>query len=245
MLYGIRPDGTGMTKLPVDLPEDGADVAWTRDGSKALVAYDTGSSRTVAFLFESPSHTRRPIRLPGLYWISDMPWSPDGTHLVLGTSDGDVVFDVKTGARHLIDAANADQLTWSGDGNQLLFTSDHDVYATPADGGSARDIVAITRPGVVGLFGLQSSSEGKWISFIANGETRTVGLYAVRSNGTGLRLVARDAESYAWSPTGDRLAFAGENGVAVVDVENGRRRQLTSDRLDDPTNEPPAWSPRR
>jgi len=70
-----------------------------------------------------------------------------------------------------------------------------------------------------------------------------VGLYAVRSNGTGLRLVARDAESSAWSPTGDRLAFTGENGVALVDVENGRRRQLTSDRLDDPTNEPPAWSP--
>src|SRR5205823_809228 len=96
---------------------------------KALVAYDTGSGRTVAFVFESPSQTRRPIRLPGLYWISDMPWSPDGTRLVLGTSDGDVVFDVKTGARHLIDAANDQLLTWSGDGNQLLFTSDHDVYA--------------------------------------------------------------------------------------------------------------------
>jgi Tol biopolymer transport system component len=243
-LYGVRPDGTGMTRLPVDLPPDGADVAWTRDGTKALVAYDTGSGRTVAFVLEPASHTRRPIRLPGLYWVSDMPWSPDDTRLVLGTSDGEVVFDVKTGARHLIDAANADQLlTWSGDGTQLLFTSDHDVYAAPADGGSARDVVALTRPGVVGLFGLQSSSDGKWISFLANGETRTIGLYAVRSNGTGLRLIARDAESSAWSSTGDRLAFAGENGVALVDVESGRRRQLTSDRLDDPANEPPAWSP--
>jgi Tol biopolymer transport system component len=243
-LYGVRPDGTRTTKLPVDLPAEGADVAWTGDGTKALVAYDTGSGRTVAFVFESPSHTRRPIRLPGLYWISDMPWSPDGTRLVLGTSDGDTVFDLTTGARHLIDATNADQLlTWSGDGKQLLFTSDHDVYAAPADGGPEKDIVALTRPGVVGLFGLQSSSDGKWISFIANGETRTVGLYAVRSSGTGLRLIARDAESSAWSPTGDRLAFVGENGVALVDVENGHRHQLTSDRLDDPTNEPPAWSP--
>ena len=106
-----------MTRLPLDLPPDGADVAWTRDGTKALVAYDSGSGRTVALVFESSSHTRRPIRLPGLYWISDMPWSPEGTRLVLGTSKGDVVLDLKTGTRHLIDAANADQLvTWSGDG---------------------------------------------------------------------------------------------------------------------------------
>jgi WD40 repeat protein len=243
-LYGVRPDGTGMTKLPLDLPADGADVAWTRDGTKALVVYDTGSGKSVAFVFESASHMRRPIRLSGLSWISDMPWSPDGRRLVLGTRDGDVVFDVKTGTRELIDATSADQLlTWSGDGKRLLFTGGHEIYAAPAGGGPEREIVALTRPGVVGLFGLQSSSDGKWISFIANGETRTGGLYAVRSNGTGLRLIARDAESSAWSPTSDRLAFAGEKGVGLVDVENGRHRQLTSDRLDDPANEPPAWSP--
>ena len=243
-LYGVRPDGTETTKLLLNLPPDGGDVAWKRDGTKAFVTYDEGSGKTVAFVFESASHTGRPIRLPGLYWISDMPWSPDGTRLVLGTSQGDVVFEVKTGARHLIDATNADQLlTWSGDGKQLLFTSDHNVYAAPADGAPERNVVALTHPGLVGLFGLQSSSDGKWISFIANGTTRTVGLYAARSNGTDLRLIARDAESSAWSPTDDSLAFVGENGVASVDVENGRRRQLTSDRLDDPTNEPPAWSP--
>ena len=243
-LYGVRPDGTETTKLLLNLPPDGGDVAWKRDGTKAFVTYDEGSGKTVAFVFESASHTGRPIRLPGLYWISDMPWSPDGTRLVLGTSQGDVVFEVKTGARHLIDATNADQLlTWSGDGKQLLFTSDHNVYAAPADGAPERNVVALTHPGLVGLFGLQSSSDGKWISFIANGTTRAVGLYAARSNGTDLRLIARDAESSAWSPTDDSLAFVGENGVALVDVENGRRRQLTSDRLDDPTNEPPAWSP--
>jgi WD40-like Beta Propeller Repeat len=243
-LYSVRPDGTGVTKLAVDLPADGADIAWTRDGTKALVEYDTGTGGTVAYVFEPTSHTRRAIQLRGLYWISDMPWSPDGTRLVLGTGNGDVVLDVKDGNRQPIDTANADQLvTWSGDGEQLLFTSGLGVYAAPAAGGSARAIVALARRGVVGLFGLQSSADGKWISFIANGETRTVGLYAVRSNGTGLRLIARDAESSAWSPTGNRVAFARENGVAVVDVEHGRRRQLTTDRLDDPTNEPPAWSP--
>jgi len=243
-LYGVRPDGTGMTKLRLGLPQNGADVAWTRDGTKAVVAYDTGSGETVAFVYESTSHTRRPIRLSGLSWISDTPWSPDGRRLVLGTSDGAVVFDVKTGAHQVIDAASADELlTWSGDGKRLLFTGGDEIYAAPAGGGPERGIVAFTRPGVVGLFGLQSSADGKWISFLANGETRTVGLYAVRSNGSGLRLVARHAESSAWSPTGDRLAFARETGVGLVDVENGRHRQLTIDRLDDPANEPPAWSP--
>src|SRR5439155_27104500 len=110
-------------------------------------------------------------------------------------------------------------------------------------GGPAKKIVELSQPGVVALFGPQSSSDGKWASFIANGETRTVGLYAVRSNGSGLHLVARDAESSAWSPTGDLLAFAGKDGVGVTDIENGRHHQLTSDPLHDPANEPPAWSP--
>src|SRR5438876_5971365 len=44
-LYAVRPDGRGLTKLPVEIRRD-AGVSWTRDGTKALVSYDKGSGKT-------------------------------------------------------------------------------------------------------------------------------------------------------------------------------------------------------
>jgi len=246
-LYAVRPDGTGLTRLPVVLPPDGADVSWTRDGTKALVMYDTGSGGVAAYVFEPASRTRRPIRLPGLDLtgsnqvgdLGEMPWSPDGERLVLATSGGDVVLDVKTGVRrHVRDELNSDLLTWSADGKAVLFPAGGDVYAAPADGGPPRRLMRLAHlePGY-----LQPSSDGKWISFEQYGDRDE--LYVVRTNGTGLHLIARGAESSTWSPTGDRLAFADYKGIVLVDVGKGRRQRLTDERLDDPANEPPAWSP--
>src|SRR5438552_1240913 len=114
------------------------------------------------------------------------------------------------------------------------------LRSTAGRRGSSRDSA---RPEVVGLFDPQSSSDGKWIAFVADGVNQFVGLYAVRSDGAELHLIARDAQSFAWSPTGERLAFAGHRGVSLIDVANGRRRRLTNDHLDDPANEGPTWSP--
>src|SRR5207253_9732905 len=66
-----------------------------------------------------------------------------------------------------------------------------------------------------------------------------------RANGTGLRLVTRGGLSSAWSPTGDRVAFADSHGYGVIDLASGRRIRLSHEPLDDPGNEGPAWSPDR
>jgi Tol biopolymer transport system component len=246
-LYAVRPDGSGLSRLPLDLPRDGAVVSWTRDGAKALVTYATGNGGTAAFVFESASGTRRPIRLPGLLSgsavqpqdLTEMPWSPDGKRLALGTDDGDLVLDVKTGVRRYVrDELATDLLTWSADGKALLFPAGRAVYAAPADGDPPTRLMrfAHLEPG-----DLQQSSDGKWISFERYGARDE--LYVVRMNGTGLRMIARDADSAAWSPTGERLVFAGYDGIGLVDVENGHRRRLTNEHLDDPGNEGPTWSP--
>ena len=241
-----------MTKLPLDLPSYGASVFWTRDGTKAFVLDDTGSRVVAAYLFEPSSGTRRPIRLRGLHLtgtnqvgdLSEMPWSPDGKRLLLATNKGDVVFDVETGVWHTIDDSSADgPLAWSGDGKELLFPFNLDVYAAPAAGGPARLVVQLARPGVITAYGPQSSSDGKWIAIVATTESGAAALYAVRSNGTGLHLVARGGDSPAWSPVGERLAFADDRGIVLVDFENGRRRRLADTGLHDPEDAGLTWSP--
>lgn len=251
-VYAVRPDGTGMTRLPLDLPPYGASVFWTRDGAKAFVLDDTGSRVAAAYLFEPASGKRRPLRLRGLRLtgtnqvgdLTDMPWSPDGKRLLVATNRGDVVLDVETGARHVIDDSSADgPVAWSGDGKDLLFPFNLDVYAAPADGGSARLVARLARPGVDSAYGPQSSADGKWIAVVASTESGASALYAVRSNGTGLHLVARGGDAPAWSPTGERLAFADGRGIVVVDFRTGRRRRLADTGLDDPADVGPAWSP--
>jgi Tol biopolymer transport system component len=70
-------------------------------------------------------------------------------------------------------------------------------------------------------------------------------VYTVWANGTGLKLAIRNAESPAWSPDGERIAFQrrGADGffhIWVKDMVTGSLSQITSNRRSD---EFPAWSP--
>lgn len=247
-LFAVRPDGSGLRRVDVGLPRYGGNVYWKPDGSEALVLYDTDNSGDVAIdVFDAETGMRRRLRVPGLHLtgssqagdLTETPWSPDGKRLLLATNRGDVVLDAQTGVRRHVRDELADNLvTWSADGNDILFPAGSDVYAAPAAGGPPRRLMRLAplEPG-----DLQPSPDGKWISFqeYANGDE----LYVVHPDGSGLHRIARGAESSAWSPTGERLAFAGRRGVVVADLETGRRRRLTTDRLADPANESPAWSP--
>ena len=232
--YAVRPDGTGLSRIPLRLPLDGADVYWNGHGTRALVVYDTGNgSATVAYVFDAMKRTRHRIRLPGIETISQTPWSPDGKRLVLYTRGGDVVFDAETGTSQPLSDENADDLlTWSPDGKRLLFSSGRDLYTAPAAGGPPTHVMRLHRlPG-----DYRWSADGSWISFVDEG------LYVVRANGTGLRSLDPGAEDAAWSPTGEKLVFVRPTGLVLVDFETGRRRQLTRDQLGGDPQEP-AWSP--
>ena len=116
-------------------------------------------------------------------------------------------------------------------------------HAMATAGEPARSNVRVRLPHAMSVYDQMSSSDGRWVSFGANEGLRE-GLYVVRSDGTHLHRIARDFDlTSAWSPTGERLAYATSNGVALVDLASGGRQRLTNERLDDPANEPPVWSP--
>jgi Tol biopolymer transport system component len=245
-LYAVRPDGKGLTRLRLTLPPSGADVAWTRDGKRALVTYDTLDGRG-AFVFEPADGKRLPISVPQLGRsrhgrirdVSETPWSPDGKRLVLGTNRWDVAIDVMTGARtHLRDDGVTGLVSWSSDGKELLFPSRVFVYAAPADGGPPR---RLSQFGTVWLRAVQASPDGKWLAFARYGYRGE--LLVARLDGSGLLRITHDAASFAWSPTGDRLLFSDPSGIAVADVHDGRVRRLVDEPLDDPAKESAAWSP--
>jgi WD40-like Beta Propeller Repeat len=128
--YGIRPDGTGLPRLPPGTAPYGTAAAWSPDGRRALVAGDKS-----AYIFDRASGVRQQIRIPRLDPgdTGVAPWSPDGEHLLLSTDVGNVVLDVKTGAWHAIATPDepGEPAVWSGDGKQILFASGVVLDAAP------------------------------------------------------------------------------------------------------------------
>jgi dipeptidyl aminopeptidase/acylaminoacyl peptidase len=89
------------------------------------------------------------------------------------------------------------------------------------------------------------SPDGRWIAFSADAPLDLHGVYVVRIDGSGLRLLARDAYAPSWSPDGKRIAFArgmsypaGE--IALVNADGTDERLLTNTAA---LEGAPAWSP--
>ncbi len=239
-VYAVRPDGTKLTKL-LDLSEE-AEVIWTRDGTKALVLAYPSDER---YVFTPATGAQRTIRLPGLASDNVPSWSPDDKRLAFVTDHGDVVaLDVKSGVRHRIaDGSNGLGLAWSPDGKRVLFIGDSNdaLYTAPARGGQGLRLLRLPGDVYPGAR-LRWSADGKWISLF-DADYFPAKLYVVRADGTGLRLIARNARDVAWSPTGERIAFSGQRGVVVLDVAHARRRQLTRTPTTHYGKTSVAWSP--
>jgi Tol biopolymer transport system component len=134
---------------------------------------------------------------------------------------------------------------WSPDGALIAYWSERlergrrvsGLYVMRADGSGRRRLT----PAVLAVDSSDLPSwspDGRKLAFSAErGERR--GIWTVRSNGTGLRALARTGVGPAWSPRGDRIAFGDIGGIRVVHARGGNVRRLTRGVNDGA----PAWSP--
>jgi Tol biopolymer transport system component len=251
-LYSIRPDGTGLTRLTDDAEDEGEPVL---SPDRRLIA----SAGDEELLIRSASgQLVRRIDVPVEGTISEPRWAPNGdwlAFLVERSDDDDEDPDADAALRPAADlwiarpdAAAAQRLiaanvstndlvaayAWSPNGRSLVF----ERLRSPA---LAVVEVASRRVRVLGGTTRLGSSDPSWarngrIVFARQrGRFQGYDLYTVRTDGRGLRRLARarSAARPTWSRDGRRVAFldyraAGGTrwAVTVVGASGRGRRQI-------------------
>jgi len=243
-LWLMRHDGNDQRQL-VDLAVSSGHegfvarpdaLAWSPDGSR--IAFTGGSAHSLWLVDVGGSGLRELTS----FETGGARWSPDGSEVAFaGFEDTDVGTNIGiigadgAGLRWLpvLPELSGHTLSWSPpawslDGKELVFGRFDELVVVNADGSGER--VLTTNAGSP-----EWLRSGDLISAIGrNGSNTTVEL--IHPDGTGLQTIAvgNIVSQVAWSPTGDRLAFArylNRNGVPrrelVVEPRHGPERVLS------------------
>jgi Tol biopolymer transport system component len=206
---------------------------------------------------------------PTLRWTDETPsWAPDGRAIVFASDRAnprgsvDQLYAVRPDGnrlRRLTDGRlDAREPSFSPDGTRIVYaanvldrsndyTEHGRIYAMPAEGGSSR---LLSR----GLSGDSDhpvwSPDGRSIAFFntayaSDGLVSRTALYVVRSDGSELRELADnvDSWSFAWSPTGRTIALSGaDERLYLVPLDATRPLHVRGDDHGSVTTDI-AWSP--
>ena len=146
-------------------------------------------------------------------------WSPDGTRIAFAYDDRMWLMNVAAPHRpRVISRHDGTAPSWSPDSRRIAYT------APDTEGYADIHIVRADGTGHVNLTGTPSYAEdgAEWSpdgrSFVYFSWTGETGIYVIDSDGTDERIVGstfRDAPP-TWSPTGSRIAFAGDDGTVAI-----------------------------
>jgi TolB protein len=170
-------------------------------------------------------------------------WSPDGKQIafVPGAPTGGLWAMQANGTKqHRITAGKGDPLfpSWSTDGTSIVFadlgspsSQKHDIYVVHANGTGLKRLTTAPADETNPVWAPDDSE----IVFARGGS-----LWRMNTNGSGQRLLLRNAASPSWSPGATHLAFIRGGDPWVVN-RNGRGAKLV---LHTPANDiSVAWSP--
>jgi Tol biopolymer transport system component len=213
---------------------------FSRDGRRMIYTTRERRSTIEKVALDAATWTIRgtPVQITrGVRDLAYVSASPDGTWLVFKTADSPedlfLIHPDGSGFRQITDDPAKDRSpVWFPDG-RILFSSDrsgkYEAWSIRTDGGDLRRLTAIPDQHVVHPI---SSPDGRrlafalgyrgafWVDLTAPLERRTP--RAFLPSGEALF-------PYCWSPDGTRLVGAGNAGLVLVSLPEGRARRLTPD----------------
>ena len=249
-IYIMNPDGSRQERLTRNSAGDYSPI-WSPTGEQILFTSDRGGSRDLYVMNADGSRVRRVFGKPARR--SEPTWSPDGNRIAFHAETPQWSIQTAT-----IRGGNVKQValaewrggnpSWSADGKEIAFVGNV--------GGTRRILIVKLGSGNVRTFLPKEDSwmytpawspEGDKLAFswykwgIGNKDA----IFVANRDGSRLRQIGKPAlrtSSPAWSPEGDKIVYTEEVvdrdlQIVVVDVETGRKKQLTHRGL----NITPAW----
>lgn len=241
----VRPDGTGRRRLA----PGGWSASWAPRGNRLAYACgrpqgSPGAETTFALcVIDAAGHSRRTVAR-GIT-VSNSPagrnrveaaWSPGALRLAYVRPEG--VFVVNAGRRGARRVAQKERtllissLAWSAEGLRLTLaeTRDHndlEIYTSGADGSDAEPL---TRNSVEDLQPAWAA-DGRRLAFVRLGAGRAA-IWVMNGDGSGKRLVVRNAVEPAWTSDGSRIVFTRfttePNSTYSVSLATGSEQLLVS-----------------
>lgn len=227
----------------------GDEPSWSPDGTR--IAVDGGAGPGRIAVLHRDGRKARPLTAWGREDQQSPSWSPDGRHVAFTFSRNEVVPRRRiaivratggqaAGSGLRILATGADPV-WSPDGRTLAYLGHRSV----------RLVTTVGRPRARILVPLASHSRKQTVAWSPDGSrlllfakpaNRRLGIYVVRRDGSGLRLLAPasfgsgsldSGRSPAWSPDGQKIAFSnaracgGRRMIFIMNADGSNQQQVT------------------
>ena len=188
-LYVVKADGSHLRRI-MNKPGYEWSPSWSPDGHWIVYAQDGGSSQIMAVRSDG-TH----IHAVGSQSGEFPRYSPDGTKIAYGNSDGSIHIMRSDGAHdHAIGGAVGDYPDWSPNGKWIGFTAANDVWLVHPDGSNLHQVTSVGTLSFSPVF----SPDGKRIAY-TDGST----IWTSRLDGTGVRTGPTSLATccVSWQPT--------------------------------------------